>query len=87
MVKRFIMLSIKLAEDLGVIKKDWNGFNVLHRAASRVGALDVGFVPQAGGRDFADILEGTRDGDIKAVYLAWARMSLMRGRILGGRLL
>ncbi|ODV63461.1 NADH-quinone oxidoreductase subunit G family protein [Ascoidea rubescens DSM 1968] len=24
---------------------EWNGFNVLHRDASRVGALDVGFVP------------------------------------------
>ena len=24
---------------------DWNGFNVLHRAAARVGGLDLGFVP------------------------------------------
>ena len=62
----------KVAEDLGCVKDGWNGFNVLHRAASRVGALDVGFVPQEGGRDFADILEGTRDGSIKAVYLLGA---------------
>jgi NADH-quinone oxidoreductase subunit G len=27
----------------------WNGFSVLHTAAARVGALDVGFVPGAGG--------------------------------------
>jgi NADH-quinone oxidoreductase subunit G len=27
----------------------WNGYCVLHTAASRVGALDVGFVPGAGG--------------------------------------
>ncbi|MGB0719993.1 MAG: NADH-quinone oxidoreductase subunit NuoG [Bdellovibrionales bacterium] len=58
-----------LAEDLGVVTKDWNGFNVLHSAASRVGALSAGFVPQAGGRDFKGILDGTRDGSIKAVYL------------------
>jgi len=57
----------KIAEDLGCIKDGWNGFNVLHRAASRVGALDVGFIPQAGGRDFTGILEGTRDGAIKPV--------------------
>jgi len=62
----------KIAEDLGCIKDGWNGFNVLHRAASRVGALDVGFIPQAGGRDFTGILEGTRDGAIKAVYLLGA---------------
>src|SRR5262249_388492 len=29
---------------------DWNGYSILHTAASRVGALDVGFVPGAGGR-------------------------------------
>jgi NADH-quinone oxidoreductase subunit G len=27
----------------------WNGYSVLHNAAARVGALDVGFVPGAGG--------------------------------------
>jgi NADH-quinone oxidoreductase subunit G len=30
---------------------EWNGYCVLHTAASRVGALDVGFVPGRGGRD------------------------------------
>ena len=62
----------KLAEDMGVVTKDWNGFNVLHRAASRVGALDAGFVPQKGGRDFTQIIEGTKDGSIKALYLLGA---------------
>ena len=28
----------------------WNGFNVLHTAASRVGGLDMGFVPGEGGK-------------------------------------
>ena len=36
----------EIAEKTGVIKEDWNGFNVLHTAASRVGALEIGFVPQ-----------------------------------------
>ncbi|MFK7840257.1 MAG: NADH-quinone oxidoreductase subunit NuoG [Bdellovibrionales bacterium] len=62
----------EVAKDAGFVTKDWNGFNVLHRAASRVGALDVGFVPQVGGRDFAGILDGTRDGSIKAVYMLGA---------------
>ena len=34
------------AEKYGVVKEDWNGFNVLHTAASRVGALEIGFLPQ-----------------------------------------
>jgi NADH-quinone oxidoreductase subunit G len=33
----------------GLVKDGWNGFNVLHTAASRVGALDMGFVPGKGG--------------------------------------
>ena len=35
--------------DLGAVKDGWNGFCVLHTAASRVGALDLGFVPGEGG--------------------------------------
>jgi NADH-quinone oxidoreductase subunit G len=32
-------------------EQGWNGYSVLHTAASRVGALDLGFVPGDGGRD------------------------------------
>ncbi len=41
----------KAAADLGAIRDGWNGFNVLHTAAARVGGLDVGFTPGEGGRD------------------------------------
>jgi len=37
-----------IALKAGVVKEGWNGFNVLHSSASRVGALDLGFVPAAG---------------------------------------
>ena len=57
------------AEKLGIVTKDWNGFNILHKAASRVGALDIGFVPQKAGKDFRNIIAGTKDGSIKALYL------------------
>ncbi len=40
----------KLALDVGAVTEDWNGLSVLHTAASRVGALDLGFVP---GKDAA----------------------------------
>ena len=60
----------RIAEDWDAIKGDWNGFNVLHTAASRVGGLDVGFVPQSG--DVHTILEGARSGKINVVYLLGA---------------
>lgn len=62
----------EIAEDLGCIKDGWNGFNVLHRAASRVGALEIGFTPGKNGKGFHDILAGTKDGAIKALYLLGA---------------
>lgn len=34
----------RIADKYGMIQKDWNGFNVLHTQAARVGALDIGFV-------------------------------------------
>ena len=40
--------AAKLASDLGAVKDGWNGFGVLHSAASRVGALDIGFAPTEG---------------------------------------
>ena len=42
-------LAAKAAVDLGAVKEGWNGYSVLHSAASRVGALDLGFVPGEGG--------------------------------------
>ncbi len=41
----------KAALAAGVVKEGWNGFNVLHSAASRVGGLDLGLVPDDGGLD------------------------------------
>ncbi len=43
-----LALAAKLASDFGVVKDGWNGFAVLQKAASQVGALDVGFAPGAG---------------------------------------
>ncbi len=44
-----LSLAAKAAAELGAVKDGWNGFAVLHSAASRVGALDLGFVPGPGG--------------------------------------
>jgi NADH-quinone oxidoreductase subunit G len=62
-------LAREIAEKHGLVSPEWNGFNVLHTAAARVGGLDIGFVPGAGGKDVEGILAGAESGSIDAVYL------------------
>ena len=50
-----------LAARSGALGSDWHGFNVLHTAASRVGALDLGFVPGTGGKGVAGMMGGGVD--------------------------
>jgi NADH-quinone oxidoreductase subunit G len=68
-------LAAKFAGDSGAIgpagtaaEGGWNGFNVLHTAASRVAALDLGFATG----DMASILDGASKGEINFVYLLGA---------------
>jgi NADH-quinone oxidoreductase subunit G len=49
---------LRAAGELSVAKDDWNSFNLLHTAASRVGALDMGFLPAAGGKNAREMLNG-----------------------------
>jgi len=65
-------LARRVAETFNMIQSDWNGFNVLHTAAARVGGLDIGFLPGQGGRDIVGILGGCAGGEIGAVYLLGA---------------
>ena len=66
---RILGTARALAERCGMAGEGWNGFNVLHRAAARVGALDLGLVPGESGRDVEGILAGAESGEIEAVYL------------------
>lgn len=67
-----LALARQAADSLGLVKDGWNGFNMLHTAAARVGALDLGFVPGQGGKDVAGILAAAQSGEIKAVWLLGA---------------
>ncbi|WP_134499575.1 NADH-quinone oxidoreductase subunit NuoG [Microvirga pakistanensis] len=51
----------KLTQDVGAVTDSWNGFSVLHTAASRVGALDLGLVPGAGGLSARQMAQGGVD--------------------------
>jgi NADH-quinone oxidoreductase subunit G len=65
-------LAQRTAQACGLVREGWNGFNLLHLAAGRVGGLECGFVPGKGGRDVAGILAGAGKGEIEAVYLLGA---------------
>src|SRR6202012_2326577 len=80
-----LKLAAKIASDTGMIgpagthaEGGWNGFNVLHTAASRGAALGLGFLPGGGGRsgeggrDVAGIVDGAQKGEIDFIYLLGA---------------
>jgi NADH-quinone oxidoreductase subunit G len=69
---RVLAMAGKIAESCGLCRGEWNGFNVLHHAAARVGGLDLGFVPGPGGSDVGGILAGCRSGNIELLYLLGA---------------
>jgi len=56
-----LSLAAHAATAFGAVAEGWNGFAVLHTAASRVGALDLGLVPGAGGLDAQAMAEGGVD--------------------------
>ncbi|MEK7820455.1 MAG: NADH-quinone oxidoreductase subunit NuoG, partial [Pseudomonadota bacterium] len=67
-----LALARQIADSCGLIKPDWNGFNVLHTAAARTGGLDLGFVPGPKGRDVAGIVAGAGEGAIQLLFLLGA---------------
>ncbi len=58
-----------LAKKVGAVKDGWNGFNVLHHAASRVAGLDMGFVPGEGGLSAIDMV---KKGKLDVLFLLGA---------------
>jgi NADH-quinone oxidoreductase subunit G len=62
-------LAATAAIELGAVKEDWNGFSVLHTAASRVGALDIGFIP---GERGLSAIEMAKPGALDVLFLLGA---------------
>jgi len=52
-----LALAATAAKTFGVVTEGWNGFNILHGAASRVGGLDLGFIPGEGGLTALDMVK------------------------------
>jgi NADH-quinone oxidoreductase subunit G len=67
-----LALAAKAAAAIGVVKENWNGFNILHTAAGRVGALDVCALPSDGGRNTSGILAAAKSRALDILFLAAA---------------
>ena len=70
--KAVLALAARFAAAIGVVRGDWNGFSILHTAAGRVGALDVGAVPGKGGKTVADMVKAAGAGALDLLFLAGA---------------
>ncbi|MEX0860746.1 MAG: NADH-quinone oxidoreductase subunit NuoG, partial [Cucumibacter sp.] len=67
-----LALAARIAVDNGAATGDWLGFAVLHNAASRVGGLDIGFVPHNGGVCSIDQIKAAGRGDLDVLFLLGA---------------
>jgi NADH-quinone oxidoreductase subunit G len=70
--QEILHLCSEIVKKYNFVQDGWNGFNILHSAASRVAALDLGFVPQKNGMCTQEILNAAAKNKIKAVYLLGA---------------
>jgi NADH-quinone oxidoreductase subunit G len=67
-----IALASKAATMGGEIAEGWNGYALLHNAASRVGGIDIGFVPHNGGVCSADQVKAAGEGKLDVLFLLGA---------------
>ena len=71
--RQVLAAAYKAAVKLGAVTEGWNGFNVLHTAAGRVGALDVCALPaKDGGKTTAEMLDAARSGNLDVLFLIGA---------------
>jgi NADH-quinone oxidoreductase subunit G len=67
-----LAMVYKACAAMGVIKDGWNGFNILHTAAGRVGALDVCTLPGDGGMNTTQMLAAAAKKNMDVLFLAGA---------------
>ena len=68
-----VALAMKVAAGaMSGADADWQAFNVLQTAASRVGGLDLGFVPGSGSLDVAGMFAASGRGALDVLFLLGA---------------
>ncbi len=62
----------QICRNKDMVRADWNGYNLLQKVASRVGALDLGFVPEKNGKSMQEIYDAIAENEVEVVYLLGA---------------
>ena len=70
--QNFQNICIELAYKFNFINNHWNGFNVLHSAASRAGAMSIGFFPSGKGMITEEIISNYNNKKLDLLYLLGA---------------
>jgi NADH-quinone oxidoreductase subunit G len=70
--KNNLIAAAKIAKGYNALRSDWNGFNILHTAASRVAGLELNFTPAEGGLSTTEILAQAKANQIDFLYLLGA---------------
>lgn len=65
-------LAHQIAEKYNLVYDQWNGFNVLQTTASRVGGLDLGFLPGPEGYNVMKMIQAASRKELEVVYLLGA---------------
>jgi NADH-quinone oxidoreductase subunit G len=71
-IGRDVIALASKAATMGDIAEGWNGYALLHNAASRVGGIDIGFVPHNGGICSADQVKAAGEGKLDVLFLLGA---------------
>jgi NADH-quinone oxidoreductase subunit G len=71
-IGRDVIALASKAATMGDIAEGWNGYALLHNAASRVGGIDIGFVPHNGGVCSADQIKAAGEGKLDVLFLLGA---------------
>jgi NADH-quinone oxidoreductase subunit G len=69
----------RLANDVNAVTDGWTGLSILHTAASRVGGLDIGFVPGESGLDARGMVGALEEGALDLLFLLGADEMTMPG--------
>jgi len=69
----------ELADKFKILNPGWSSFNVLQLAASRVGGIDLGFLPQTNGLGTKGILQAAEASKMDLVWLLGADETSVKG--------
>jgi NADH-quinone oxidoreductase subunit G len=67
-----LAMAASLAGSSSEPAEGWNGLAILHNAAARVGALDIGFVPGSDWYNTAAMIEASQAGELDVLFLLGA---------------